>query len=149
MTKEKYWEDFKIGEEFTTAAITITETHMVNWAGLTMDYYPLHVDEEYGKKTMFKGRVPHGPLMFALAIGLVGMTGIYGNSLLAWLGAENMKMVAPVKLGDTIRVHGKVKEKRETKDPLRGVIKFYWEIKNQNNENVLILDWVLMHHRRP
>lgn len=57
---KKYWEDFKIGEEVTTQSITITDAHLVNWAGLTMDFYPLHMDEEYAIKTTFKGRIAHG-----------------------------------------------------------------------------------------
>jgi acyl dehydratase len=39
-----------------------------------------------------------------MAIGLVFMTGIYGDSILAWLGVENMKIPAPVRIGDTIRL---------------------------------------------
>jgi acyl dehydratase len=145
----KYWEDFKVGDEVTTSSITITDAHLVNWAGLTMDFYPLHMDEEYAKKTIFKGRIAHGPLTFAMAIGLVFMTGIYGDSILAWLGVENMKIPAPVRIGDTIRVYAKVAEKRETKNPSRGVIKFSWEIKNQRDETVMTLDYILMIHRKP
>ena len=146
---KKYWEDFNLGEEVTTSSITITETHLVNWAGLTMDFYPLHMDEEYAKKTVFKGRIAHGPLTFALAIGLVYRTGIYGDSILAWLGVENMKIPAPVRIGDTIRVHAKVTEKLETKNPSKGGIKFLWDIKNQRDETVMTLDYVLMLHRIP
>ena len=145
----KYWEDFKVGEEVITPSITITDAHLVNWAGLTMDFYPLHMDEEYAKKTIFKGRIAHGPLIFAMAIGLVYLTGIYGDSILAWLGVENMKIPLSVKIGDTIRVVAKVREKRETKNSLRGVIKFYWEIKNQREETVMMFDYILMLHRKP
>jgi len=146
---KKYWEDFQVGEEVITSSITVTEAHLVNWAGLTMDFYPLHMDEEYAKKTIFRGRIAHGPLIFAMAVGLVYMTGIYGDSILAWLGIENMKIPAPVRIGDTIRIFAKVTEKRETKNPSRGIIKFFWEIKNQKDENVMTLDYILMLHRRP
>jgi acyl dehydratase len=79
---------------------------------------------------------------------LVYRTGIYDDSILAWLGVENMKIPAPVRIGDTIRVHARVKEKHETKNPLRGTIKFSWEIKNQRDETVMSLDYVLMMHRK-
>ncbi len=147
--EKKYWEDFRTGDEVTTQSITMTETHLVIFSGLTMDLYPLHIDEEYAKKTIFKGRIAHGPLTFAMAIGLVFMTGIYGDSIIAWLGVENMKIPAPVKIGDTITVHVKVKEKLETKNRSRGIVKFYWEIKNQRNENVMMLDYIMMMHRKP
>ena len=97
----KFWEDFSIGDEVDTQAITITEAHLVNWAGLTMDYYPLHMDEEYAKTTIFRGRIAHGPLIFSMAIGLVYLSGIYGDSIVAWLGVENMKLPAPVRIGDS------------------------------------------------
>jgi acyl dehydratase len=145
---KKYWEDFTVGEEVNTQSITITDAHLVNWAGLTMDFYPLHMDEEYARKTLFKGRIAHGPLTFAMAIGLVYMTGIYGDSILAWLGVENMKIPVPVRIGDTINVRAKVAEKKETKNPLRGIIRFFWEIKNQRDETVMSLDYIIMLHRK-
>ena len=147
--EQKYWEDFSVGQKVTTQAVTVTETHLVNWAGLTMDFYPFHVDEEYAKNTPFKGRVAHGPLTMAMACGLVAMTGVYGDSLIAWLGAENMRIPLPVRIGDTIHVDAEVVEARETKNPGRGVVKFKFDVKNQNNETVMNLDWVLMMRRRP
>jgi acyl dehydratase len=145
----KYWEDFRVGDEVTTQSITITDAHLVNWAGLTMDFYPLHMDEEYAKKTMFKSRIAHGPLTFAMAVGLVYMTGIYGDSVLAWLGVESMKLPLPVRIGDTIKVNGKVIDKRKTKHPLRGVIKFSHDIRNQREETVMMFDYIVMMHRTP
>ncbi len=51
----KCWDDFEVGDKVVSQGITITDAHLVNWAGLTMDFYPLHMDEEYAKKTIFKG----------------------------------------------------------------------------------------------
>jgi len=76
------------------------------------------------------------------------MTGFSGDSMLAWLGVENLKVPAPVRIGDTIRVYAKVAEKRETKNPSRGIIKFFWDIKNQRDETVMTLDYILMIHRK-
>ncbi len=146
---DKFWEDFSIGDEVATQSITITEAHLVNWAGLTMDYYPLHMDEEYAKNTIFRGRVAHGPLIFSMAIGLMYLSGIYGNSILAWLGVEDMKIPVPVRIGDSIRVRARVSAKRETRNPERGVTKFHWEVTNQRDETVMSLDYVLMMHRIP
>lgn len=146
---EKHWEDFTVGDEVTTPAITIAEAHLVSWAGLTMDFYPLHMDEEFAKETIFGGRIAHGPLIFSMGIGLVYLTGIYGDSILAWLGVEAMRLPAPVRIGDTIRVRARVAAKRETRDPSRGVTTFHWEISNQRGETVMSLDYVLMMHRRP
>ncbi len=149
MAENKYWEDFSVGDRVTTQSITITETHLVTWAGLTMDYYPLHMDEEYAKTTVFGGRVAHGPLTFAMAIGLVFQSGFYGNSILAWLGVENMKIPAPVRIGDSIRVRASVSKKRETRNADRGLMVFHWDVLNQRDEPVMSLDYLLMMYRRP
>ena len=144
---EKYWEDFEVDEKIESISITITETHVVNWAHLTLDLYPLHMDQEFAQKTTYEGRIVHGPFTFALAVGLVGSSGIFGNSILAWLGVENMRIPLPVRLGDTVHVVAKVLSKRETKKSDRGIIVFEYDVKNQREESVMILDYLLMMHR--
>jgi itaconyl-CoA hydratase len=147
MIERKNWEDFEVGDEVRTITITVTETHVVQWAQLTMDYYPLHMDEEFAKKTIFKGRIVHGPFTFALAVGLVSCTNIFGDSIMAWLGVENMRLPIPVRIGDTLRVVASVKEKRETKKEDRGIVTFTYEVKNQRKELVMSFDYNLLMHR--
>jgi len=144
----KYGDDFKIGDIFKTAGITLTETHIVNWAGLTMDFYPLHMDKEYAAKTQFGERLVHGPLIFALAVGLVGSDGFAGDSAIAWLGVNNMLMHAPVKIGDTVHVEVEVMEQTPTKHPKRGIQVWKYTIKNQRDETVMDLDYKMMFHMR-
>ena len=148
MTLQKYGNDFKVGETFKTQAITVTETHVVNWAGLTMDFYRIHMDKEYAAKGPFGERLVHGPLIFALAVGLVGMSGIGGDSVIAWLGADKMRMTAPVKIGDTIMVTTEVLEQKATKDPSRGVQTWRYTVTNQRNETVMVFDYTMMFHMR-
>ncbi len=144
----KYGNDFKVGEVYHTAAITMTETHVVNWAGLTMDFYPLHMDKEYAAKTQFGERLVHGPLIFAMAVGLVGSAGFAGDSAIAWLGVNNMKMYAPIKIGDTIRVEVTILDQRETKNPEQGIQTWKYTVKNQRDETVMDLDYIMMFHMR-
>lgn len=144
----KFWEDFDIGFSFKTASITVTETHIVNWAGLTMDFYPLHMDKEYCAGTVFKERIAHGPLIFGMAVGMVGMTMIAGDAVKAWMGADNMKMLAPVKIGDTITVEVEVTEKRETGKPGQGIQIWRYTVRNQRNEVVMGLNMKFLMHRR-
>ena len=144
----KYWDDFKVGDKVVSQGITITEAHLVNWAGLTMDFYPLHMDEEHAKKTPFGTRIAHGPLIFAMAIGLAYIVGFYGDSIIAWLGLENMRIPRPTKIGDTIRVELEVKEKRETSKPETGIGIITYTVKNQRDEDVMIFDCLQLMHRR-
>jgi len=76
MTQKKYGDDFKLGDVYVTPGITVTEFHVVGWAGLTGDSYPLHMDHEYAAKTQFGERIAHGPLIFGLAVGLVALSGM-------------------------------------------------------------------------
>jgi len=133
----KLWQDFSVGDQQEALSITITETHIVTWAGLTTDFYPLHMDEEYARNTIFKGRVAHGPMIFAMAIGLVGSSGFLGSSVIAWLGVENMRLTTPVRAGDTIGVVATVIEKRETQNQERGIVVFEYEVRNQRGEKVM------------
>ena len=145
---EKFWEEFSVGDKVTSMAITVTEAHLVTWAGLTMDYYPLHMDKEYAAKTPFKERIAHGPLTFALAVGLMGTTGYAKDSVIAWLGVNDMRIPAPVKIGDTIRLHAEITELRETKNPKQGLTVMRYEVVNQRSEPVMTFDMRFLMHRR-
>ena len=48
-----YWEEWEIGAEFESSARTVTESDIVMFAGLSGDYNPLHIDEEFCKNTQF------------------------------------------------------------------------------------------------
>jgi acyl dehydratase len=148
MERNKYGNDFNVGDIYPTAAITVTETHVVNWAGLTMDFYPFHMDKEFAAKTTFGQRVVHGPLIFALAVGLVSKEGFAGDSAMAWLGANDMKMLEPVFIGDTIRVVVEVIDKQATTKPDRGVQVWRYIVKNQRDEEVMVFDYKLMFHMK-
>ena len=131
-----YWEEWEIGAEFESPARTVTEADIVAFAGLSGDYNPLHVNEEYCKTTIFGGRIAHGPLVHAIAAGLLFQLHLYDDTLIAFLGFENLKFTKPVKPGDTIRARIKVLEKRETSNADRGVMKRQLQVLNQRGEVV-------------
>ena len=144
----KFWDDFTLGQKVRTPAITVTETHVVNWAGLTLDFYPLHMDKEFASKTVFKERIAHGPLTFALGVGLMYQTGVAEDSVIAWLGADINRIPAPVKLGDTIHVEAEVSELRETKTANQGVMIMRYNVVNQRAETVMVYDMKFLMHKR-
>ena len=148
MTQKKYGDDFKVGELFETAAITLTEAHIVTWAGLTGDFYPLHMDREYAAKTQFGERLVHGPLIFGLAVGLVSLAGIGGDAAIAWLGVDDLRMLKPVKLGDTVRVIVDVKAQQPTSNPRKGVQVWRYTVRNQRDEEVMAFDYKMLFHMR-
>jgi acyl dehydratase len=131
-----YWEEWEIGAEFESPARTVTEADIVMFAGLSGDYNPLHVNEEYCKTTVFGTRIAHGPLVYAITAGLLFQLHLYDDTLIAFLGFENLKFTGPVKPGDTIHARIKVLEKRETSRPDRGVMKRELRVFNQRGEVV-------------
>ena len=131
-----YWEEWEIGAEFESPARTVTEADIVMFAALSGDYNPLHVNEEYAKTTIFGTRIAHGPLVYAITAGLLFQLHLYDDTLIAFLGFENLKFTGPVKAGDTIHAKVKVLEKRESSRPDRGVMKRELKVFNQRGEVV-------------
>lgn len=148
MSPSKYGDDFNIGDIFDTAAITMTETHVVNWAGLTGDFYPLHMDAEFAAKTQFGQRLVHGPMIFAIAVGLAAQAGFAQDSVIAWLGMDNLRMSAPVFIGDTVKLRVEVKEQSPTSDPKRGIQLWLYTVTNQKGETIMTFDYKMMFHMR-
>jgi len=144
----KYGDDFNVGDIYTTAAITMTEAHVVGWAGLTMDFYPLHMDKEYAARSQFGERLVHGPLIFAMSVGLVASAGFAGDAAIAWLGVDNMRMLAPVMFGDTITVTVEVTEKNPTSNPKKGIQVWRYTVRNQRDEKIMQHDYKMMFHMR-
>ena len=131
-----YWEEWEIGAEFESAARPVTETDIVMFAALSGDYNPLHTNEEYCKQTQFGTRIAHGPLVYAIAAGLLFQLHLYDDTIIAFLGFDSLKFTNPVKAGDTIHARIKVLEKRETSRPDRGVMKRQLQVLNQRGEVV-------------
>lgn len=131
------WESFVLGERIESARITVTEAHVVNWASLTGDWVPLHMDAEYAAATSFGERIAHGPLTFALALGLITRTGVFGDAVVAWLGVDGLRLPAPVLFGDTVGVTVEVAESRPTSKPDRGLTVLTYTVRNQRDETVM------------
>ena len=118
------------------SARTITEADIVNFAGISGDYNPLHIDEEFCRNTQFGTRIAHGPLVYSIATGLIFQLHLYDDTLIAFLGFDSLKFTKPVKIGDTVRARIEVLEKRETSKPDRGIMKRLLQVINQRDDVV-------------
>ena len=95
---------------------TITETDLVQFAGLSGDYNPIHVDKEYAKATRFGQRIAHGLLTTSLISRLLGMHLPGLGSV--YLG-QTLKFIQPVFIGDTITASAEIIEINEEKNIIR------------------------------
>jgi acyl dehydratase len=131
------FEEHKIGDVYRTLARTVSETDIVNFVNQCGFTEPLFLDMEYVKReSLFKRRAAPGALTFALSEGMVMQTGLIHGTGMAWLGGE-LRVVAPVLEGDTIRVEVEVTDKRETKKADRGIVTYRHRVLNQRDEVVL------------
>jgi len=97
-------EDLGLGMEAVFAK-TITEADIVLFSGVTGDMNPVHVNEEFAKETMFKGRIAHGMLTGSLISTVLGMK-MPGPGCIYISQTLNFK--APVRPGDTAVAHAEI-----------------------------------------
>jgi acyl dehydratase len=142
-----FLDDFYVGQSWVSPARTITDADLVNFAGISGDFNPLHTDEEFAKASQFGGRIFHGPGVFAIATGLESRLGIKDGTAIAFLGMTwNMK--AAVLIGDTIRVEQSVAAVRPSASkPDRGIVTFDVRVVNQRGETCQDGQWFVMFHR--
>jgi acyl dehydratase len=139
--------DFEPGRSFRTGGRTVTEADIMTFAGLTGDFYGLHTDEEFARRTQFGGRIAHGLLTLTQAVGLVVLSGRYSDCVIALLGIDRMRAQEPVRAQDTISVEVTVAERRETKRADRGVVILDYVVFNQRGEQVMTFAVTLMVRR--
>ena len=132
----KYFEDFEVGEESMSAARTVTETDIVNFAGITGDWNEIHTNKELAGRSMFGQRIAHGALIFSIATGLSVRMGQTADTVIAFYGLDRLRFVKPTFIGDTIRVKQRVESKNE-RDQLGGIVTMLNEVINQRDEVIL------------
>ncbi|MFA4916960.1 MAG: MaoC/PaaZ C-terminal domain-containing protein [Syntrophales bacterium] len=134
----RFFEDLEIGEEYTSPSRTVTEADIVNFAGLSGDYNELHTSEEFCKNSTFGTRIGHGLLGLCIASGLFTRSDFYlqtTKNTIAFLGLS-WKFKGPIKIGDTLTLKLTLIDKKETKNPERGIFILKREVYNQRGEIV-------------
>jgi acyl dehydratase len=135
-----YAEDYPLGKGGETEGRTITETDIVNFAGLTGDYSPRYVDAEFARGDIFGERVAHGMLIFSIARGSWGPHfDRYQRPKESFAGHLNDKasFLLPVRMGDTIRCQYKTAARRASKSRSDVcIITFEYQVLNQRNKVV-------------
>ncbi len=129
-----YFDDVDVGQEWQSLGRTVTEADIVNFAGLSGDFNPIHIDHEFAKTTAFRRPIAHGLLVLAMGSG-VGLM-FPPMRTLAFLNLKEWHFREPVFIGDTIHVLARVLAKEERGRGRRGVITWQRQIVNQDNKVV-------------
>ncbi len=108
----KHIDELKIGDTASFSK-TVSESDVYLFAGITGDFNPAHVDEEYARGTFFEGRIVHGILTAGfistvIAGQLPGPGTIYSS--------QQLKFLAPVRMGDTLTARAEVKKKNHFRE---------------------------------
>lgn len=143
-----FFEEFEPGKEYVTRARTVTEADVVAFAGLSGDFNPLHTDAELMKSSQFGERIAHGMLVSSIGTGLSSQMGWFEGTTVALLEVT-FRFKGPVKLGDTVHLVLKVREKRETSKPDRGILILDANVLNQRDQPVIEGEWTTMMRRKP
>ena len=136
----KYFDEIQVGDTLITHRRTITETDIVNFAGISGDYFYAHMDDIAARESIFEKRVAHGYFVLSAAAGL--FVDPAPGPVLANYGLDNLRFVKPVYAGDTIQVRLTCKQKTAKETPPdvipQGVVAWDVEVTNQDKEPVAI-----------
>lgn len=141
---ERYFEEIEEGETYTVeGARTVTEADIVNFAGLSSDFHPLHMSTTAAEASDFAGRIAHGNLVFSVAEAIIADMNPKSFSY----GYDDLRFVKPVFIGDTLTVHREVVDVEEYNDSLGRVV-YQYEVENQDGETVLACKHITLIQRR-
>ncbi|HSB71230.1 MAG TPA: MaoC/PaaZ C-terminal domain-containing protein [Candidatus Methylomirabilis sp.] len=147
----KYYEDFRVGQEWTSPTRTITEADVTAFAMLSGDWDEIHTSEEFARQeSAYKTRIAHGMLGLAIVEGLKKRIPAFADAKYVASLEYSWKFTGPILLGDTVHLTIRIAKMRESKSkPDRAII---WEavrMVNQRGEVVQEGEHSLMIWRRP
>ena len=138
-----YFEDYVVDSITTSRGRTITESDIVNFAGLSGDFVELHMNEEYARSGPFGRRIAHGALIFSISTGMLVQMVPDQSPIVAFYGVDKLRFTAPMFIGDTIHITRRIVETRLKEDG-RGVIVQEIIALNQEGKTVLVYTALLM-----
>jgi acyl dehydratase len=129
----RFFDEFSVGDRYETPRRTIIDADIMQFAGLTADFNPLHTDDIFAAQSDFGQRVAHGPMLIGMAFGLASRAGLLDGTALALLDV-GWRFLGPVRPGDTVLARIDIAETKPSRKPDRGVVTFRIDIVNQRQE---------------
>lgn len=136
---ELFWEDLVVGLASQSPGRTVTETDLVNFAGLSGDYNAIHMDKVYAADFGLGGeQLVHGLLGLSIMSGLFTRSDMgrgMQRQLVAMLALE-WRFALPLRVNDTVHVRARVTDVRATSSAERGIVDIERELVNQRDDVV-------------
>jgi len=130
-----FYDDLSVGAFFRTGRITVTEAHILAFAGVSGDFFDVHMDDGFARAQGFPGRIAHGLMGLCMVDGLKNRAEVQLQAV-ASLGWKDWAFKAPILPGDTIGATIVVEDMRLTSAGNRGVINLGYDVRNQNDVTV-------------
>jgi len=144
-----YLEDFEPGRTYASPSRTVSEEEALDFARRYDPQY-FHLDPVAARDSVFGGLVLGGFQTAAIAWALVQETRMFDRSALAGIGIDELRWRKPVRPGDTLRCDFTLLDARPSRTSAdRGVARFRYEVRNQDEETVLSLVIIQLLRRRP
>jgi acyl dehydratase len=140
---ERFFEDYVLGEREPERRRTIDQGDISQFAGLTQDFHPAHVDRTYADPR-YGGRLVHGMLTFALVTGL----NVEYNLRAISYGYDKVRFPNAVRAGDTVVATSEVIALEPHKKPQIGLVTKRYTGTNQSGDVVFSCLHVLAVDRR-
>jgi oxepin-CoA hydrolase/3-oxo-5,6-dehydrosuberyl-CoA semialdehyde dehydrogenase len=138
----KHFEEIQVGDSLLTHRRTVSEADIVNFGGISGDFFYMHFDEIAAKDTQFGQRIAHGYFVLSAAAGL--FVSPAPGPVLANYGLDTLRFVNPVAIGDTIQARLTCKRRidrgNRPDQPPQGVVAWDVQVMNQRGELVASYD---------
>jgi acyl dehydratase len=146
----KFYDELEVGQVIRhSVGRTLTEADNVLFNALTMNTQPLHLNEDFARKTAFGQRIVNGILTLGLVVGIT-VSELTEGTIIANLGYEEVKHPHPLFHGDTLYVETEVLSKRESNSrPDAGIVTLRHTGRNQNGEVCITVNRSVLFLKRP
>ena len=142
-----FFDDLAIGQRFASSAREVTHLDIERFAALSGDRNPLHTDEDFARRSIYRGRIAHGMLVQSIATGLACEMGIFEGSTLGVLEMQ-LRFVSAVKPQDFVRLELGVVELDPAPHVRRGFVRLSAQVIARQNQVCIDGSWTLLLLRR-
>jgi acyl dehydratase len=145
----RYFDDFAVGEQFVSRGATISEAAILDFA-LKYDPQRFHLDVEAAKATPYGGLIASGFQTLVIAFRMFLQLGDFDHASVGSPGMDELRWLAPVRPGDTLRTFAEVLEKTPSRSkPDRGSMVVGFRVLTQRDETVMTFRTTVILLRRP
>jgi acyl dehydratase len=131
------FDDFEVGQRFTSRGVTLSESEIIDFA-LKYDPQPFHIDKEAAAASAYGGLIASGFHTLSAGFRMIVQENVFTGTSMGSPGMDEVRWLKPVYPGDTISTEIEVADKQPSRSrPDRGRVLMAYTIRNQHGEPVM------------